>query len=130
MFLENLTDGERSAFLGLARTLVHADGTLNGREEQVLGSLTAIAGEPVAEGTVEDLASAFQTRRAKVSALLELVGIGLIDGEYQPAERAMVAEVAKALGFSESELTEMEKWVVRQVALWDEAAQFWTDADL
>ena len=129
MFLENLTDGEKSAFLGLAKTLIHVDGTLHAREKQVLGSLTAIAGEPVAEGTVEELATVFRTRRAKVSALLEIMGIGLIDGEYQSAERAIVAEVAKAMGVSENELVEMEKWVTRQIILLDEAAQFWTETE-
>lgn len=129
MFLENLTDGEKAAFLGFAHKLVQADGVLREREGEVLGSLGAMAGGPVAEGTVNELAEAFQTRKARVSALLELLGIGLVDGEYHPAERAAVSEIAQALGFRETELAEMESWVVRQVALVEEAVGFWTDGN-
>ena len=129
MFLENLTRTERSAFLILARKLVHADGILREREEQVLSFLADVSDETETEGSLDDVAAAFATRRAKVSALLELIGIGLIDGDYHSRERVVVAEAARALGFRESELLEMETWVARQVALLDDAAQFWAEAD-
>ena len=66
MFLENLTDGEKSAFLGLAHKLVQVDGLLRAREEQVLGSLTALADRPAAERAPSGiLLRHFQTRKAK-----------------------------------------------------------------
>ena len=129
MFLENLTDGEKSAFLGLAQRLIRADGVLSSKEEQVLASLTAVAGHRTAEGTLKELANTFQTRKTKVSALLELLGLALADGEYHAAEKGLVSEIAKALDFTENELDGMETWVVRQVALFEEAANFWNEED-
>ena len=129
MFLENMSGGEKSAFLGLAQELVRADGVLSSKEEELLASLTAMAGLQAAEGTLEDLAGTFQTRKAKVSALLELLGLALVDGEYRTATRAVVAGIAKAFCFGEDELRGMEAWVDRQIALIEEAAAFWSGED-
>lgn len=129
MFLENLEAGEKRAFLALAHKVVHADGVLAEREAEILATLSSAIGEPALEGTLEELAAAFQSRRSKVFALLELMGIGYVDGEYQVAEIESVTEIARALGFSSDELVGMENWVVRQVALIEEATGFWNAED-
>ena len=130
MFLENLIGREKSAFLGLAQKIVHADGLLAPREAQLLTTLEAATGETISYGAVEELVSVFQTRQSRVSALLELMGLGLADGEYHPAESALISEISRAFGFTEDELIGMEIWVVRQVALIEEAAGFWTEEDI
>ncbi len=127
MFLYNLTANEQSAFLGLAQNIIQADGILAPQEEQLFEYLTKATGQSPAEGTVESLASVFQNRRAKASALLELMGLGLSDSQYNPAERALVAKVAKAFGFNENELVVMENWVIRQAMLVEEANGFWSE---
>ena len=129
MFLENLEPREKRAFLALAQKVVHADGVLAEREARILAALSDAIGAPALDGTVEELAAAFQSRRSKVSALLELMGIGYVDGEYHVAEIESVAEIARALGFADDELVGLENWVVRQVALIEEAAGFWTAED-
>ena len=78
---------------------------------------------------MQELASAFQTRQSKVSALLELIGLGYADGEYRPIESALVGEISRALGFADDEVAGMESWVVRQTALLQEAAGFWIGED-
>ena len=129
MFLENLEPREKRAFLALAHKVVHADGVLAEREARILATLSDAIREPALEGTLEELAAVFQSRRSRVSALLELMGIGYADGEYHVAEIESVAEIARALGFSDDELVGLENWVVRQVALIEEAAGFWTAKD-
>lgn len=129
MFLENLEPREKRAFLGLAHKVVHADGVLEEREAQILATLSETIEEPALEGTVEELATEFQSRRSKVFALLELMGIGYVDGDYHVAEVESVAEIARALGFSDDELPGLESWVVRQLALLEEATGFWTAED-
>lgn len=124
MFLENLSDGEKAAFLGLAKTLIEADEILSPQESQLLASLTEAAGVAAVTGSVEALAAAFHTHKSKASALLELLGLGLTDGEYHPAEASLVADVSNAFGFAEEELAWMESWVVRQASLVEEAASF------
>lgn len=125
MFLENLVGSEKSAFLGLAQRIVQADGALVPREAQLLEVLEAATEATASAGEVRELASAFRTRQSRVSALLELMGLGLADGEYHPAEKDMIADISKTMGFSEEELLWMEGWVVRQAHLLEEAADFW-----
>ena len=127
MFLENLVGSEKSAFLGLAQRIVQADGALAPREAQLLEVLEAATEATASAGEVRELASAFRTRQSRVSALLELMGLGLADGEYHPAEKGMIADISKTMGFSEEELLWMEGWVVRQSHLLEEAADFWRE---
>ena len=129
MFLENLSDGEKAAFLGLAKKLIEADQILSPKESQLLASLTETAGVAAATGSVEALAATFHTHKCKASALLELLGLGLADGEYHPAEAFLVAEVASAFGFAEEELAWMESWVIRQASLVEEASRFMSQED-
>ena len=90
MFLENLRNEERPAFLGLAKMLVEADEVLSPQESQLLMSLSDATGAIATTGSVTDLAAVFDTRQSKVSALLELLGLGLSDDEYHPAEATLV----------------------------------------
>lgn len=129
MFVENLVGPEKSAFLGLARKVVQADGVLSPREAQLLSSFAAATGAEIADGTVQELAAEFQTRQSKVSALLELIGLGYADGEYRLIERTSIDEISRALGFDDNEVAAMESWVIRQTALLQEAAAFWTGED-
>ena len=57
------------------------------------------------------------------------MGLGYADGEYHPSESESIAEISRALGFTEDELVGMENCVVRQIALVEEAAGFWTAED-
>ena len=124
MFLENLRSDERAAFLGLAKKLVEADEVLSPQESELLMSLSDATGTVAATGSVTDLAAVFHTRRSKASALLELLGLGLSDDEYHPAEAALIAEVSNAFGFMDEELIWMESWIIRQASLVEEAADF------
>ena len=129
MFIKNLDGAQIGAFIGLARQVIRADGVLAPEEVGLLETIAQTAGfsgEPPA-GTVAQLASAFTTRRAKASALLELMGLGFADGEYHPAEKDLIREIAQAFGFSDDELASMEGWVTRQVMLLEEAAGFWEE---
>ena len=127
MFIENLTENEKAAFLGLAQKVIRADGVLAPKEELLLASWSSLGVHSPMDGTVERLASIFSTRRSRVSALLELLGLAFADGKYRRTERTLGAEIAQALGFTESELIAMENWVIRQVALVEEAVGFWEE---
>ena len=129
MFVENLLGPEKSAFLGLAQKVVQADGVLSPREAQLFSAFAAATEAEIREGTIQELASVFQTRQSKVSALLELIGLGFADGEYRPVESASIGEIAKAMGIRDDEVAAMENWVIRQVALCEEAAGFWNAED-
>lgn len=129
VFLDHLSAAEAGAFLALARLVVLADGSLSDEEAPALAALTKALDFPPAPAgdTVAELAALFTNRRAQVSALLELMGLGFVDGQYHPVEREIIGEVAAAFGVGAAELLAMEGWVIRQGVLMREAAGFWAE---
>ncbi|NYZ12476.1 hypothetical protein HL658_07935 [Azospirillum sp. RWY-5-1] len=77
--------------------------------------------EPVPVMDEAAAVSAFDSRRARVAAMLELNGLGLADAEMAPEEEAVLARIGAAFGFSKAETLGQRDWVLRQVALVHEA---------
>jgi uncharacterized tellurite resistance protein B-like protein len=120
MFLTMLNDDERRAFALLAEKMIQADGIVVGREESALASLLAEMGVTDAdrqESSIEDLAAAFSSRRSKVVAALELIGLGYSDTSFSVSERSLVTELAQHMGLSKDDLEGLESWVKKHVEL-------------
>ena len=71
-------------------------------------------------------AAVFDDRRSQVSLLLELIGLGHTDAEYSDTERAFVQAFADAFDIPTEEIDLFENWVLRQIALFNEAQDFRT----
>lgn len=127
MFLTALTEPQKRAFLALARDFVQVDQELSEQESSLLTALFAETRLPASAIDGEADLSVFDSRRSQVAVILELIGIGHADSEYGPEEAAFVQGVAERLGVGETELLEMENWVLRQTALAREAEKFWTE---
>jgi hypothetical protein len=61
--------------------------------------------------SAEDLAGVFKSRRSKVAALLELMGLGYSDTSFSVSEESLVNTVANQMAISPDELHELEEWV-------------------
>ena len=117
MFLHHLSVEQRQAFVGLAQWLVEADGRIDPLESARLDAIRQQVGVgPPSSGEPMDWAACFSTQRARTSALLELLAICLVDGEYHPAERAAMGQLADAMGVSGENMRQLESWVLRQAA--------------
>ncbi len=120
MFLNLLDDNEKSAFAELAEKMIEADGLVIGREVAALAALKAEAGVTDTGGsgrTVEELAAVFWSRRTKIAAMLELIGLGYTDTHFSIGEQSIVTTVAREMGMSDSELEQCENWVREHVNL-------------
>ena len=120
MYLNLLDDDEKRAFAELAEKMVEADGIVIGREAAALASLKAEMGISGSEGggrTVDELAGVFKSRRSKVAALLELIGLGYSDISFHVTEESLVNSVANQMAITPGELHEMEEWVKEHVNL-------------
>jgi hypothetical protein len=128
MFLDRLDPHEQSAFLGLAAHLVHSDGVLADGERTLLAAIRASVGPGVTpqSGSVQTLAEAFRSHGSQRAVLLELMGLGYVDGDFDWREQAVVRDVADAMGVSPDELRLLENWTLRQVALLQEAEALMT----
>jgi hypothetical protein len=93
--------------------MIEADGLVIGREKAALASLKAEMGITETEGSrsAEELAGVFKSRRSKVAALLELMGLGYSDTSFSVSEESLVNTVANQMAISPDELHELEEWV-------------------
>ena len=66
----------------------------------------------------------FQGHTRRVSFLLELVGMGYANEDFDPRQSALIAQIAKAFSFHEDGTIEaVEGWVKDQLALTKSARQ-------
>jgi uncharacterized tellurite resistance protein B-like protein len=113
VYLNLLDDDEKRAFAELAEQMIEADGLVIGREMAALAALKAEMGvsETGGDRSAEDLAGVFKSRRSKVAALLELMGLGYSDTSFSVSEESLVNTVANQMAISPDELHELEEWV-------------------
>ena len=131
MFLHILNDTQQRAFLALARQFIEADSKLSDEEHNLLELMYAEAGfdfdEELPEGDRAALLPAFDTPQSRAAVVLELIGVGHADNEFHATESEFVRSVAASLGVPEARVQQMENWVERQLALAQEAEQFWAE---
>lgn len=133
MFLSHFDPDEKRAFLHLSWKLIHIDGVLAAEEETMFAQcrrLLDLEGESIPATIDLDAAvGAFTSHQSRVSALLELLALCHADGDFHPAEQALVRTVANGFGVSAEALSAYESWVLRQVMLMQEAEAFWSKED-
>jgi uncharacterized tellurite resistance protein B-like protein len=131
MFLHHLTENEKKAFLTLAKEFILVDGELSREEEDLVRIMKAEMniedGYPEGQIGRLELFKMFDSRRSQVTALIEMQGLGYANMEYHTQEKAFVNEMAESFGISDEELSDIDDWVVRQVALLYEANEFWKE---
>lgn len=123
MFLADLTHAQKRAFLTIARAMTEVDG-VKPEEEQLLRFFEIESGlslDDAPDGDPTTFASLFEDRRSQVSLLLELIGLGYSDADYTEAEAAFVRTFAEAFSIPVEQLDVLENWVLRQLALYEEA---------
>lgn len=125
MFLARLTADERRALLALAERIAMSDGSVTAHEVDGLIALRREAGEvgerAPARGDVAALAEAFGTPVARRVALLALLGIALADLHLHEQEARIIEELRGLFGVSVDELEALRRWVLRDLALREEA---------
>jgi hypothetical protein len=129
VFLHDFSSEQKMVFTSLAKQLIEADGMIHEDEKELLYLLghemgidvDAVLHSPLL--TKVDLVDLFNTRRARAAVLLELIGLGYSDANFNAAESEFLVNLAEKFGFSQAELSSMDSWVIRQIALVKEAEQ-------
>lgn len=136
MFLHYLGEREREAFLCLARDFVEVDGAYTQDEMKMMESFAREMGlgaesiPKAPDASRRDvLFGTFTSRPARSAVLLELLALAYADQNFCEKERSFLELGAKIFGMEEEELRLMEDWVVRQLALYNEAFFSWMRAD-
>lgn len=128
MFLSNLSKNEKYAFYSLTNQFVRADKIIAKEEKKIINQLKLelhlAENEKPKEMTFERACATFKNRTSKVSAMLEIIGIGHVDANYSSEESYFVRNMATLMGFSSGEVLEMEDLVLRILSLTNEATEY------
>ena len=123
MFVQYLSERQQSALLHYAQQMARADGSVADDEQEQLDVLREQVqlGVEAVDVPLDELAALFDDRMSRVAFLLEVVGMGYANDEFDPAESQLANDLVKALGVGDDVLDDIKSWVVRQLSLLREA---------
>ena len=123
MFVQYLSERQQSALLHYAQQMARADGSVADDEQEQLDVLREQVqpGVKAVDVPLDELAALFDDRMSRVAFLLEVVGMGYANDEFDPAESQLANNLVNALGVGDDVLVDIKSWVVRQLSLLREA---------
>ena len=125
MWLSALKPEQREALLGLAHNVVVSDGLLDPNEEGMLDEFKReMELRPSLEVEyleLDGIDRTFDTRKARLIVLLNLLRLSYADGAFEIEEECLLKEVSRAFEISDEEFLLLDNWVRRFVALESEA---------
>lgn len=128
MFLQNLSQKEKEASLIIIQKFIESDNEISSNETIILQQFEFETGINCSElnhsVSLEKMTKNFNSKKSKVSLLLELIGIGYADSDYSQEEKVMLREIAMLFDIKENELLKMEEWVKEMVELTQAAYSF------
>lgn len=128
MFLSDLNDTQKEAFICLAHDVVVSDGELSPGEEAMMEQLKREISLPASFEPhyipIEGIESIFDTRKSRVAIVIALIRLGYADGAFEIEEQFLLKEVCTIFDINQQEFTIIENWVLRLIALQDEAQRF------
>ncbi|TAE72574.1 MAG: hypothetical protein EAZ85_09355 [Bacteroidetes bacterium] len=120
MFLNILEKKEKEAYFALAKKLIHADNEV-AHQESVL--MKAMQQEMQWESenlsylsenlSIQELCNIFVEKRTRVCAIMELIGIAFVDGEFVTAEQDLIYEIGDCMKMDHEEINMYIDWAKR-----------------
>jgi tellurite resistance protein len=128
MFLHELDNKQKEAFICLAHDVVVSDGELSAGERWMMDDLKREIGlssefEPHYM-PVDGIGEIFDTKRARVATIIALIRLGYADGAFEIEEQLLLKEICAVFEITESDFSIIENWVRRLIALEKEARAF------
>ena len=124
MWLNSLSDVQRTALMRLAHNVVVSDGLLDPNEEGMLDEFRAemeLASSDVEYLELDGIEQIFSDRRSKVIAILNLLKLSYADGAFEIEEECLLKEICSTLGIEDAEFLLLDNWVKRLTTLEQEA---------
>lgn len=120
MFVQNLNERQQGVLLHYADEVMRADRRIDASELMAMDMLRNQA-EPSVKAEdvpIEELAGLFEDRLSRVSFLLELVGMGYVNEDFDPRQSDLITQIAGAFSFhADGTIEAIEAWIRDQLAL-------------
>lgn len=125
MFLSELNQDQREAFICLAHDVVVSDGDLSPAESAMMEKLRREIDLPADFEPhyipVEGIESIFNTTHARIAVVINLVHLGYADGAFEIEEQFLLKEICRLFVIDETTFKRIENWVLRLISLEREA---------
>lgn len=119
---------QKKALAVLAYQLSVADGTVTPEEDvSVDGIIAELALDvEVSPGELFEKIdpAVFDSKRARNTAMLELLCLAYADHKFHPDESTMMRDLARNFGINDQTYAAMEDWAQRQIGILSEVAEF------
>ena len=128
MFLYELEQNQKEAFICLAHVVVVSDGELSSGEQLMMGELKREIGlssefEPHYMA-IDGIGEIFNTKSSRVATIIALIRLGYADGAFEIEELFLLRQISVIFEITESDFNIIENWVRRLIALEKEARTF------
>lgn len=124
MFVQNLNERQQGVLLHYADEVMRADRKIDAAELMAMDMLRnqTEPGVKAEDVPIEALPGLFEDRLSRVSFLLELVGMGYANEDFDPTQSELVNDIARVFSLHENGAIEaIEKWVQDELALMKQA---------
>jgi len=120
MFLQDLIEDEKAAFLELAHQVAQADGILSEAEDALIAAFAREMDIPAhalvpsgerAEKDIGELTAVFRSETSRKIAFMELLALTLSDNDYSPEEKTLLNKIRIGFGFDETHNEKCKAWV-------------------
>lgn len=114
MFLEELQQEEKTAFLELAALISKIDGNVSLYERQILNKFRKeldLENYETKGLSIEEILVFFKSERSKTIVLTEIFQLIFSDGVYHDQEKKSVQQIKKYFGFETSEFADFKDWI-------------------
>lgn len=123
MFLSQLTSDEKEAFISLAVNAARANGEIADEEHAIIEDYCREMGISFFDSenakSVNDIIFIFQNSpvRHKKIVVFELLGLLVVDGDYDKKEKNFVKKFAAQIGISDDDLDKQAELIRKYMAL-------------
>ena len=124
MFVQNLNERQQGVLLHYADEVMRTDRSIKAEELMAMDLLRGQTepGVKAEDVPIEQLPGVFEDRLSRVSFLLELVGMGYADEDFDPEESELVGRIAEVFSLHEDgTIRAIESWVRDELDLMNEA---------
>ena len=124
MFVQNLNERQQGVLLHYADEVMRADRKIDAAELMAMDVLRnqVEPGVKAEDVPIELIPGLFEDRLSRVSFLLELVGMGYANEDFDSTQSELVNQIAKVFSLHENGTIEaIEKWVQDELAMMKKA---------
>ncbi len=130
MFLAEIKDNQKKAFMTLAHAIIVADNILEEQEcammAQYKSEMNLSLNYDESEGKVDDAIAVFlpESDSLKKKIVFELVALAYMDGSYVEEERVLIKKIQADFGLDVDFFAQCEPYIVELAKLYEKIGDF------